>query len=397
MRVLYLTDSYRPARSACANRAVVLVEALRSAGHDVQVLASSDSLIGVPANYEQPDYVTFFETFPLKEKTLANRLKNNFGGCRASVRAAYGMGAFDVVVCTTPPLLLIASAMRIARARRAKLVWDIRDVWPDVAYEMGSFSPGSVYGRFFAFLAKRGYRVADLVVTVSPGKVEKLRGRVSDGCVALVPNGVDEGFPAGEVDEHLEAQLRLDEGPICVYVGNIGLAQGLGTLLDIAKIRPKVRFLLFGDGADKVKLKMRAKEERIRNVEFCGVVDERGVRTVLRRATLSYVPLVNSCLKDSVPTKLYEALSCGCPVLLAAEGDAVDLLNECGLGGHATPEDSEALLSEFDRLIHGTFTQEQLNSAASWTLENHSRQVFARRFVEGVEALGGEGKSCDLR
>ena len=135
MRLLFLTDSFRPSRSACANRACVLVDAMRNAGVNVQVLASSDSLLGAPEGYKKPDYVTFFETFPLQEKTLVNSLKNNFGGQRASIKAAEGMGAFDVVVCTTPPLLLTTSAIKIAKRKGAKLVLDVRDVWPDVAYE----------------------------------------------------------------------------------------------------------------------------------------------------------------------------------------------------------------------------------------------------------------------
>lgn len=64
MRLLFLTDSFRPSRSACANRACVLVDAMREAGIDVQVLASSDSLLNSSGGYTKPDYVTFFETFP---------------------------------------------------------------------------------------------------------------------------------------------------------------------------------------------------------------------------------------------------------------------------------------------------------------------------------------------
>lgn len=59
------------------------------------------------------------------------------------------MGEFDVVICTTPPLLLTDSAIRISRHKDAKLVLDIRDIWPDVAYEMGTFTPNSLYGKFF--------------------------------------------------------------------------------------------------------------------------------------------------------------------------------------------------------------------------------------------------------
>ncbi|WP_417047328.1 glycosyltransferase family 4 protein [Enorma massiliensis] len=390
MRILYLADTYRPARTACANRTAVLVGALRDAGHDVSVLASTDSLIGAPEGYELPAGVTYFETFPLVEKTLVNRFRNNFGGAREAVKAADGLGDFDVVVCTTPPLLLTSSAVKIARRKRAKLVVDVRDVWPDVAYEMGSFEPGSLYGRFFEHIARKAYAASDLVVSVSPGKVEKLKGRVPDGRVVLVPNGIDETFLESDEDPILFERLRLDDGLICAYVGNIGLAQGLGTLLDIAKVRPGVRFLLFGDGADRASLEARAEAEGIGNVEFCGKVNASGVRTALKRADVSYVPLVSSRLRDSIPTKMYEALACGCPVLLAAEGDAADLLDACGLGAHAAPEDPAALQSAFDRLLERPFSDEKRSAASKWVVENHSRQKFANVFVKEIEEMAGK-------
>ena len=388
MRVLYLADTYRPARTACANRTAVLVSALRDAGHDVRVLASTDSLIGVPKGFEPPEGAAYFETFPLVDKTLVNRLRNNFGGAHEAVKTAGRLGDFDVVVCTTPPLLLTSSVIRIAKRKRARLVLDVRDIWPDVAYEIGSFAPGSLYGRFFERVARRAYVAADLVVSVSPGKVEKLKGRVPNGRVSLVPNGIDEAFLDNEEDPALVERLRLDEGPICAYVGNIGLAQGLGTLLGIAKARPAVRFLLFGDGADRTNLEGRVEAEGIGNVEFCGKVDGRGVYTVLKHAAVSYVPLVSSQLRDSIPTKMYEALACGCPVLLTAEGDAADLLDGCGLGAHAAPEDPAALLTAFDRLMERPFSDAERAAASAWVVENHSRQRFAKAFAEEIGRLG---------
>ena len=393
MRLLFLTDSYRPSRSACANRACVLADAMREAGIDVEVLASSDSLISSPKGYERPEHVTFFETFPLQEKTLVNRLRNNFGGQRSSVKAAEGMGEFDVVVCTTPPLLLTTSAIKIAKRKKAKLVLDVRDVWPDVAYEMGSFTPGSPYGHFFAYIAKCGFKAADLVSTVSAGKADKLKGRVSAGTpVELVPNGIDEAFVRTDEDPATVERFRLNEGPICCYVGNIGLAQGLGTLLDIAAVRPGVRFLLFGAGADKKALEQRAEAQRLANVEFCGRVDAKGVYTVLKHSALSYVPLVSSRLRDSIPTKLYECVACGCPVLLAAQGDSVDLLEETGLGAHAAPEDPEGLLRAFDELLARDFGADERAAASKGMLENHSRQKVARNFAAFLLDKFGQGR-----
>lgn len=378
MRLLFLTDSYRPSRSACANRVSVLVQAMLDAGIDVQVLSSSDSLLGAPEKYEKPDFVTFFETFPLQEKTLVNRLKNNFGGQRESIKVAAGMGDFDVVLCTTPPLLLTTSAISIAKKKNAKLVLDVRDIWPDVAIEMGTFKPNSLYGRFFSHIAKRGFKAADMVTTVSAGKVTKLASRIckAGASVQLVPNGIDESFVESTEDKAVVDQFNLDKGTVCSYVGNIGLAQGLGTLLDIAAVRPNIRFLLFGTGADKQKLEDRVHEEGITNVEFCGTVDAAGVYTVLKHSALAYVPLVSSRLKDSIPTKLYECIACGCPVLLAAQGDSVDLLEESGLGKHAAPEDPKGLLREFDALIEQKYTEEEKRNAAARMLSEHSRQTI---------------------
>lgn len=388
MNILYLADTYRPSRTACANRSAVLVGALQEAGHDVSVLTSTDSLIGAPEGCISHSNITYFETFPLVEKTFINRLRNNFGGAREAVRAAGELGDFDVVVCTTPPLLLTSSAVKIAKRKRARLVLDVRDVWPDVAYEMGSFASDSLYGRFFEHIARKAYAAADLIVSVSPGKVAKLRQRVPSGRVELVPNGIDETFLGNTEDMEAVERFRLGEGPTCVYVGNIGLAQGLGTLLDIASSRPSVRFLLFGKGADEAKLIERAAAENLTNVEFCGSVGAREVYTALRHATLAYVPLVSSRLRDSVPTKLYEALACGCPVLLAAQGDAADLLDESGLGAHVAPEDSAALLAAFDRLMERSYSREERDAASRWVVMNHSRQRFAEAFVCAVEEMG---------
>lgn len=387
MRILYLVDTYRPARTACANRSVVLVDALRAGGHDVNVLSSTDSMIDAEDGYSAPQHITFFKTYPLVNKTLVNRLRNNFGGAQEAVKTANTMGAFDVVICSTPPLLLTSAAVEIARKKKAKLVLDVRDVWPDVAYEMNSFTPDGLYGRFFEYIAKKSYKAADLVVSVSPGKVEKLTNRIANTRVVLVPNGIDITFTNYEEDVELIERLRLKEGPICVYIGNIGLAQGLGTILDIASKRNNVRFLLFGDGADKVQLEQRAENESITNVEFCGKIDGRGVYTVLQYAAISYVPLVSSQLQDSIPTKIYEALACGCPVLLAAEGDAVSLLNESGLGAHAAPEDPASLLAAFDQLLNHPFSKTERSAVSAWVIANHSRQNFAKTFVQEIEKL----------
>lgn len=379
-RILFLCEHAAPSVDACSKRVTVFAKHFSERGWDVAVLASETSLADAPKDFEPPFRLSYYPAFAMRKKTVISRLRNNASERFGAVRAARGMGRFDVVVCTSPPLMLSSAGIRIARKAEAKLVFDVRDIWPQVAYEMDSFAPGSVYGRVFSYLAQKAYRAATLVTTVTEGKAATLEQSLQGDLAAkvrIVPNGLDVGFLQNEEDMELVRTHRLDEGPVCAYVGNLGLAQGLSSLLHIAEARPHVRFLLFGSGAEEALLRTAVAERRLGNVSLCGRVDERGAYTVLRRATLAYVPLVSSKLANSVPTKLYEALGCECPVVLAAQGDSVRVLEETGLGAAAPPEDKEALLAAFDAVLERDWTVEERRRASERIVSNHSRQAAA--------------------
>lgn len=387
MRILLLCEHFPPSVDACAKRMKVMADEFTDCGHDVQILASETSLSESMEGYAAPGNVHFYPAFKIVRKTALNRLRNNWSEKVGSERVAKSLGSFDIVVVTSPPLMLAMSGIAIARRTGAKLVFDVRDIWPDVAYEMGSFSERSVYGRFFDRLAKRAYKEASLITTVTKGKAEKLARQLPSGearKVRLVPNGLDVNFLDAEERPEIVERFGLDEDRPCVYVGNLGLAQGLSSLLDIAEERPEKRFLLFGSGAEEMLLADEVMRRSLANVEICGRIDVRGAFTLLKHAACAYVPLKNSCMIDSVPTKLYEALGCGCPVLLAAQGDAAAIVEESRLGVAAPPEDRAALLQAFDVIIGSSWTEGQKNFASRYIMANHSRQAAAKRFVRIV-------------
>lgn len=384
-RILFLCEHAVPSVDACSKRITVFADHFAKRGWGVSVLASETSFADSLEGFEPPYFLSCYPAFTMGEKTVVNRLRNNLSECLGAVRVAKKMGVFDVVVCTSPPLMLSSAGVRIARRTRARLVFDVRDIWPQVAYEMGSFDPGSVYGQVFSRLAEKAYRAADLITVVTEGKACKLKKLLDAELAAkvrVVSNGLDAGFLRNREDEALVCEHRLDKGPICAYVGNLGLAQGLSSLLGIAAARPDVRFLLFGSGAEEELLRSEIANRKLSNVSLCGRVDERGAFTVLSRASLAYVPLVSSALTSSIPTKLYEALGCGCPVLLAAQGDAVKVLEEVGLGRSAPPEDNSALLAAFDSVLARSWTTEERHRARDLVLSRHSRQVAARKLEE---------------
>lgn len=389
MKVLIHTDEYYPTAQACSYRMQVLADAFKSMGMEVTVLTSSANLEnGDPG--QRTERIIYAPAIPMKKKTTLMRLLNNLSFGISSVLYSRKAGRADLVITTSPPPLSSIPGWLIARVKRAELVYDVRDIWPDVAVEMGSFSEDSLYFRVFKAIATFMYGHADVVTTVSRGKVTKIRGYVrelkplpgrkrSEKKVWLVGNGYDTSIEEYPIDPELVRQYELDKIPTCVYIGNIGLAQGLGVLLDLAeKTKHKeVQFLVFGKGAEKDKLEQMAREKGLDRVHFCGVLPHEKIHTLLKYASISFIPLKNANMKDSIPTKLYEALGIGCPVLLVAEGDACAVLDEAGLGRHFSPDHPEQAAAVFDsmmdtyasiieyreqsqRIIHEKYTRQQI-------------------------------------
>lgn len=385
MRILIHTDEYWPTCKACAYRMKVFTDVFREKGNEVIIVTSSVNKV---AGYEEKceEKIIYAPTIRMKKKTTIMRMLNNLSFAITSIFAAIKAGKIDVVITTSPPPLISISGWVIAKIKRAKLVYDVRDIWPDVALEMGSFSEGSFFCKVFRMITNFMYEHADIVTTVSPGKVEKIKGKLKKSApdkVKMVANGFDESVIENEIDETVKNQYNLDKNFTCVYIGNIGLAQGLDTLLDLASMETnkEIQFLIFGDGAEKEKLELKAKNEGLSNVRFCGTLEHEKVFTILSNTQISYIPLKSSNMKDSIPTKVYEALGIGCPVLLLAEGDACDLVKETGLGLCVSPDKLEDLPKAFEELVtQNASYMEQRSKAKQIMLEKYSRQKIAVEF-----------------
>ena len=242
------------------------------------------------------------------------------------------------------------------------------------------------------------YKHADMVTTVSPGKVEKICGKLPEdrrNKVYLIGNGFDESVLNGEIDESVVQKYELDKKFSCVYIGNIGLAQGLDSLLDLAAktTHRDVQFLVFGMGAEREMLEQRAKREGLNNVRFCGVLPHEKVFTVLKYAKLSYIPLKNANMKDSVPTKIYEALGLGCPVLLVAEGDSCNIVHESEFGRCISPDNIELLPTTFDNIVEN---YEKLMKHQTYAMQLMKSKYSRQKIAVGFESLLKKQKSQEI-
>ena len=390
--LIHMGDSY-PDESPSAKRMRAFYDVLTSHGHHVVVMAP---------NYGHRSGrvgdTVYCPTIEMKKKTTAARMFNQLSFAFSSVLYARKAGPADVVLTTSPPVLISMAGWWIAKRKRAKLIYDVRDIWPDLALEMGSFQEGSLYSKVFAFIRDFMLKHAHLTTAVSPGKVEKLKQYAPHSQVRFVTNGLDERFLENPYQPEIARQYGLSEGFSCVYIGNLGWAQGLMQLMHLAQRSGEAgldaRFVLFGSGVEEESLRRYAQEHGLNNVVFAGRLPNSQMYSVLRAAQLSFVSLVNENLKDSVPTKMFEALGVGCPVLLSAAGDAADILHACKLGAAVRPNDDEALWNAFLDLYHN---REQYLShrehAQALIQQRYSRQRAALVLEQVCEELLGKTES----
>jgi glycosyltransferase involved in cell wall biosynthesis len=361
VRVALISQFYAPEPVAAANRVGAMARALADAGHEVRVYTGMPSFPdgvvaeayrgrGHAVEADGPVTVERVWTYASSTALPGNRVFNWLSvALGIARRIAARRERFDLVLVSSPPVSLALPALLAAFAHVAPLVVDVRDVWPEIAVAMGSWKKGSRLARAVGRVADALYARAALVLCVTEAAREQIVARgVAPAKVLLVPNGFDPVAPAAHGAAPAPAGVRT-----VVYVGNMGLATGLDVVLDAAvRLRddPTIRFLMIGGGADAARLRARAAAERLGNVVFTGPLPRAVALRALADADLTVVPLV-ATIADSLPTKLFDAMLVGTPVVLSAGGEARRLVERSGAGLAVEPGDAGALAGGVRRLL----------------------------------------------
>jgi glycosyltransferase involved in cell wall biosynthesis len=360
MRILIVSHYFPPETGAPQARLSALAAAWAAAGDEVTVLTGMPNH---PTGVVPPEYRrairrrerrdgyrvvrTWLYATPnegVARKTLSHlsfMITSVLLGWRASGRA-------DTVVVSSPTFFSIASAWLLARLKRARLVVEVRDLWPAIFVELGVLTSRRVI-RVLERLELAAYAAADEVVVVSDGFRAHLIGRgVPAAKVHTIRNGVTVGSfdPATPADPYLRAGLgaRPDEC-LVLYAGTHGISQGLPEAAEAAVRltgRP-VHLAFVGAGADKPRLEHRVTELGLANVTLARAIPSELIPALLASADILLVTLRDVPLFATfIPSKMFEYLAAGRPVIGAVAGEAAQILHEAG-AVVVPPGDSTAL------------------------------------------------------
>jgi glycosyltransferase involved in cell wall biosynthesis len=406
VRLRILTHYYPPEVGAPQVRLAALAQGLARAGAEVTVHTGfphyPDGEIkppyrNRPLRVEEADGVRVMRSwvYAAPNRGFARRLANHASLAASALTAAAAGGPADVLLVETPPLLLAGSAVAYARAKRARLVLNVADLWPDSAVEMGTLSSPRAIAAAHR-LERTAYREAAAIACPTEGIFTALRGRPeSSGKAALMRPAVDlSRFDTAIGGAHSAATNgRAGDGgqPLRVlYAGTVGLAHGLGTLVDAAAElersagAPRLAVTIAGDGAEAPALRARLAGGGPDGVRMLGAVPAERIPSLYAESEVAVVMLRDlPIFEGALPTKLLEAMAAGRPVALAARGEAARLVEAEGCGVVVPPEDPHALAEALAALAADPARRAAMGAAGRRAAErDFGRQAWLRRWQD---------------
>ena len=307
----------------------------------------------------------------------------------AAVLGSLMCGKADVIYVWHPPLTLGVSAWLMGLSRRIPVVYGVHDLWPEAVEATGMVTNQRVLG-MMSKLERFVYKRATAIGVVSPGFKRNLVGKgVPEEKVHILPDCANEAvFHPLPPDATLARDTGMSGRFNVLFGGNLGLAQGLETVIDVAQrlaYVPEVQFVFAGDGMDRARLESLAKERKLDNVLFLGQQPGERMPELYALADVLLAHYRRDPLFEiSIPGKVFNYMSCQRPVLMASEGDAADLVAAAGAGVTCPAEDPEALAGAVMQLYNMPPAERaELGAAGRRAVrERYSLEVQARDHEE---------------
>jgi colanic acid biosynthesis glycosyl transferase WcaI len=423
MRVLVICPHYAPDAAPTGEVMTRIGDELVDRGHQLHVVTSlpwyrdhrvEPGWTGRPVRHEDigATRITRVHPFPTDKRNIPARALGfaGFTGLAGAMALGGRRGHRpDVVLAMSPPLTLGAAGWLAARRWRVPFVFNIQDVFPDVAVELGAITNRSVI-RFASGLERWTYRRADAVTVLSDdlrdNLVAKLQGSVPDPYerVRVIPNFVDTAriAPADRLGTPGGGAYRREHGlgdrPVVMYAGNVGLSQSLELLVEAARVfaasRPDAVFVINGGGSARPDLERQA--AGLDNVRFVGFQPPERLADVLAAGDIHVVPLRRGLARSSVPSKAYSILAAGRPVVASVdEGTEVArVVEKAGAGLAVPPDDPEAFSAALAALLDDPARSRAMGAAGRSFVERWvSPAGVAGRYEALFQELGARRRA----
>jgi len=399
MHVLLITQYFPPEIGAAATRWGDYVQILIKKGHRVTVLCEMPNY---PLGTYFPGYkrqwvkqekvspnLTIIRSFAWANnrdsaiKKLGHYLVFMFSG----LLTAFRLKNYHVLIVSSPPLFVGVIGAIISKIKSIYFFLDIRDLWPESVMALGEVRSKWVFNmgkklESFIYKSTNGY-----ILTV-PGFQKHFTNhypeQLNKPMINLI-NGVSNTF--------FDLAKKYDRIPgkrfAVLYSGNMGLAQGLESVIEAADILQKypIDFKFVGSGVKQKALKTKADKLGLKNVVFLPVQKKEELIKLIKKASVCLVPLKNNPLfKNAIPSKMFEYMACGRPVIVSISGEVTEIIKKAKSGLISSPEDANSIADSIlyyynnrDKII------EQGRNGVMYVKENVRKEVLISHVMKKMQ------------
>ncbi len=394
MKIVYFYQYFSTPRGAWGTRAYEFSRRWVAAGHDVTIVTSiyykSDLTASRPVEDQEFDGI--------KVKVLNIEINNKQPVWKRILTfIQYGFFASwyaitlpaDVVIASSGPITVGIPGLTAAILRRRKLIFEVRDLWPEGAVEMGLLTNTLVIRLAYA-LEKLCYRTAKLIVTLSSGMAEDINRRYGFTHTLSIPNAADNRL-FGQTDVQWQLPDAFQGFKIANYVGNIGKVNNTELILSAAALLDKcgrrdIKIVIIGDGQQRDKIQRSITKQGLDNIVILDLMPKQEMVHWVQHSFCSLVPLLPTPILDtSSPNKLFDSLAAGVPVIQTTNGWIRKFIeeNECGLSVDARSPVS--LADALIKLADDSDLQGKMGrNAQKLAKDVFDRDVLANKMLAGM-------------
>ena len=405
--VLLISTYFRPDVASTGMLVAYLAEDLAKLGHKVTVVTSfphyDTNYIAKGYRqrlfkYEKIDPINVCRVYtyvPQNRGRLIERMLNYASFNIFSTLVGTWIGKlYDVILTVSPPLTNGLSASLISHVHHIPFIYNVQDIYPDIAIRMGVLTNQRII-ELFRRIEQYIYRQAAALTVISEGFRRNLLAKgVPPDKIKVIPNFVDTEYihPLPRYNK-FSRKYGLDDKFVVLFAGNIGLSQGLETVIEAAsklKHHKDVLFLIVGDGASKPHLIAYTEKLSLQNVRFIPFQPHKIVPEMYASADVCLVPLRKGFTTESVPSKVFTIAAAGRPLIASVDrgSDTYHFVQQSKCGLWVEPENVEALVEA----IMTFYTNRSLcelfgNNGRKYVETHYARQVITRRYAELLEEV----------
>jgi len=409
MHILLLSTYFKPDITANGILLTQLTNQWQKMGHEVTVITSMphyatnriwNGYRGKLCVREQMDGLDIYRVYlyvPQSKTSMLGRLFNYVSFNLLSTIVAMVRKRPDIIFVPSPPLTNGISGYFLSTRFRIPFVYNVQDIYPDIAIRLGVLTNQRAIAIFKA-MERFVYRKAEAVSVISDGFRRNLLVKaVPDRKIAVIPNFVDTEFikPLPRNNDFSDSQ-NLDDRFVVLFAGNVGLSQGLDTVLVAAEqlaIEPEILFLIVGNGVAKLALEEQVAQKGLTNVRFLPFQPHEVVPEMYATADVCLVPLKAGITHESVPSKVFSIMAAERPLVASVDdgSDTWDLVQDAGCGVCVEPENPQSLADAI-LYLHSDRTRatEMGLKGRVFVEQNFTKEKIAQQYISLFERILNE-------